>query len=263
FLFAWTAMTQKSWRPLLHGAAALALGFGVAAFYLVPAAYEQSWVNISLALASGLQPSQNFLYAVIADAEHNTFNRIASNTAALMIVLTGVFAALSFPRRMPITGPFTKSFWSALVAVSLMATFLMTRISNILWLMLPKLRFVQFPWRWMSILAIPFACFISAAILRKRMRGYTAAAMIAAVFAVLAYTATYMVRHTWWDSEDVPVLLEALQNDQGFEGVDEYDPQGNDHSLLSEKSEKVTVTRATPEAEPEMGAAPASDANVT
>ena len=260
-LFAWAALTQKSWWPLLHGGAALALGFGVASFYLVPAAYEQSWVNISLALASGLQPSQNFLYAVIADAEHNTFNRIASNTAALMIVLTGVFAALSFPRRMPITGPFTKSFWSALVAVSLMATFLMTRISNILWMALPKLRFVQFPWRWMSILAIPFACFISAAIVHKRMRGYTAPLTIAAVLAVLACTATYMVRHTWWDSEDVPVLLEALQNDEGFEGVDEYDPLGDDHSLLAEKSERVRVTRATPGAEAETTAE--SDAKVS
>jgi hypothetical protein len=260
-LFAWAALTQKSWWPLLHGGAALALGFGVASFYLVPAAYEQSWVNISLALASGLQPSQNFLYAVIADAEHNTFNRIASNTAVLMIVLTGVFAALSFPRRMPITGPFTKSFWSALVAVSVLATFLMTRISNILWIALPKLRFVQFPWRWMSILAIPFACFISAAIVHKRMRGYTAPLTIAAVLAVLACTATYMVRHTWWDSEDVPVLLEALQNDEGFEGVDEYDPLGDDHSLLPEKSERVRVMRATLGAQAETTAE--SDAKVS
>ena len=57
-----------------------------------------------------------------------------------------------------------------------------------------------------------------------------------------------MVRHTWWDSEDVPVLLEALQNDEGFEGVDEYDPLGDDHSLLPEKSERVTIMPATPEA---------------
>jgi hypothetical protein len=150
-----------------------------------------------------------------------------------------------------------------LLALSLIAAFLMTHLSNIFWIALPKLRFVQFPWRWMSILAIPCACFVSGAIVHQRMRGYRAASTIVALLAILACTATYMVRRTWWDSEDVPVLLAALQNDQGFEGVDEYDPQGDDHSLLPEKSEKVTVTRATPEAEAEMGAALASDADVT
>jgi hypothetical protein len=99
----------------------------------------------------------------------------------------------------------------------------------------------------MSILAIPFACFISAAIVQKRMRGYRAASTTAALLAILTCTAAYMVRHTWWDSEDVPVLLQALQNDEGFEGVDEYDPQGDDHASLPEKSERVTVT--TPGAE--------------
>jgi hypothetical protein len=258
-LFAWTALAQKSRRPVLRGGAALALGFGAASFYLVPAAYEQRWVNISLALASGLQPSQNFLYSVIADAEHNAFNRIASNTAVLMVVLTGAFAALSFPRGRSIARPLTKSFWSALIAVSVMAAFLMTRLSNILWILLPKLRFVQFPWRWMSVLAIPFACFISAAIVHKRMREYRAPLTIVALLAVLGCTATYMVRHTWWDSKDVPVLLEALQNDEGFEGVDEYDPVGDDHALLPEKSERVTVVPATPEAETTAE----SDAEVT
>jgi len=130
----------------------------------------------------------------------------------------------------------------------------MTPISNILWIVLPKLRFVQFPWRLMSILAIPFACFSCAAIVRKRMRGYGSGSMIAAVLAILACTATYMVRHTWWDSEDVPVLLEALQNDEGFEGVDEYDPLGDDHSGLPEKSERVTVMPATPRAGSESDA---------
>jgi len=118
---------------------------------------------------------------------------------------------------------------------------------------------VQFPWRWMSILAIPFACFIAAAVVHKRMRGYRAPSAIAVVLAVLACTATYMVRHTWWDSEDVPVLLEALQNDEGFEGVDEYDPLGDDHALLPEKSERVTVMPATPDAEAESK----SDAKVS
>jgi len=256
-LFAWTALTQKSWLPLLHGSAALALGFGLAGFYLVPAAYEQRWVNISLALASGLQPPQNFLYSVIADEEHNAFNRIASHAAVLMMALTGVFAVLSFSRGRSTPAPFTKNLWNALVALSMMAAFLMVRISNILWIVLPELRFVQFPWRWMSILAIPFACFASAAIIQKRMRGYKAASLFATLIAVLICTVTYMVRHTWWDSEDVPVLLEALQNGQGFEGVDEYDPLADDHSLLPEKSERVTAVPARP------GADVGSNAEVT
>jgi hypothetical protein len=111
----------------------------------------------------------------------------------------------------------------------------------------------------MSILAVPFACFISATIVQKGMRGYRAASITATLLAILACTAAYMVRHTWWDSEDVPVLLQALQNDEGFEGVDEYDPLGDDHASLPEKSERVTVMPATSNA----GAGTESDAEVT
>ena len=98
-VFLLSAITSRSWQPLLHGCAGLALGLGLAGFYLAPAIHEQSWVNITQALASGLQPSQNFLYATIADVEHNAFNRIASGTAALMIGLTAIFAAATFSRR--------------------------------------------------------------------------------------------------------------------------------------------------------------------
>jgi len=77
-VFAAAAWRQRSTVPLKNGASGMALGFGFAAFYLVPAIYEQRWVNISGALAGGLRPAENFLFAKTSDAEHDDFNRIAS-----------------------------------------------------------------------------------------------------------------------------------------------------------------------------------------
>jgi hypothetical protein len=97
----------------------------------------------------------------------------------------------------------------------------------------------------MSIPAVVFALFSGTAIARKNKRWYSSASIIVVIAAVLACTASYMVRHTWWDSEDIPVLQEAIENDQGFEGTDEYDPAGDDHANLPEKSPRVTLLRTT------------------
>ena len=108
------------------------------------------------------------------------------------------------------------------------ATVLMLRFTSILWLLLPKLRFVQFPWRWMSIITIPFVFFLAATVARRRFRWLC----IAATLALLATTGVYLVQHTWWDDEDFSALRAAVDSGDGFDGTDEYDPIGDDHYNL-------------------------------
>lgn len=232
-LFAWAAFAEKSWRPFATGATSMALGFGLAGFYLVPAAYEQRWVNIGQVLSAGLLPSQNFLYTMIDDPEHNLFNWIASTAAVILIVITGL-AALAVYRQQRQQTEITDQIrtWRALLLFAAAATFMMLKPAAILWNLLPKLRFVQFPWRWMSILAVAFVWFIAAASARSRLRWL----WIVATLGTLSATGIFFVRNTWWDSDDVPSLQFGMTHGMGFEGTDEYDPVGDDHYNLPAKA---------------------------
>jgi 6-pyruvoyl-tetrahydropterin synthase related domain len=254
-IFAWAALAEKSLQPLWRGAGGLALGFGLTSFYLFPAAYEQRWVNISQALSSGLQPSDNFLYTMGNDPEHNAFNWIASSVAILMMVVTGIPGILA--RRevaQEQEGEEKKKLWLVLMLLSAAAAILMVRPSSMFWTYLPKLRFVQFPWRWMAILAVPYAYFSTATMVRKRMPWIWCVVVLAAA----AGTATFLVKKAWWDSDDIPSLQDAVANDQGFEGTDEYDPVSDDHTNLAEKAPRVQILPA----EESSGAAPNAEIRI-
>jgi hypothetical protein len=243
-VFCFAALTRRSWQPLVHGAVALVLGFGLSGFYLVPAAYEQRWVNIGQALSTGLLPSENFLYTVINDPEHTLFNWIASSIAVLLMVLTGL-ASLGAPRdEQDRQGAVDNRVSRTLLLLAGLATVLMLRFTSILWALLPKLRFVQFPWRWMSLLAVVFAVFLGNAMGRKRWRWVWAVV----TFALIGGTAVVLVERGWWDTEDIPALREAMAKGEGFDGTDEYDPVGDDHTNIPTKSPEAAVvdTDSTP-----------------
>jgi hypothetical protein len=239
-LFAWAALAQRSWKVALRAMAGLALGLGLTGFYLLPAAYEQRWVNIGQALSSGLLPAENFLFTYLDDVEHTWFNWISS-FCALALILLAALTALSSRRFAHNKAPANafKSSWATLLLLGSVSTLMMLPPTGPLWNLLPKLRFVQFPWRWMSILAVVCSCFLAAAV--ERRRGWLWFVLAAILSFPLGY---FLVQNTWWDPDEMPTQRAAIASGTGYEGVDEYDPVGDDHLDLPKHAPLAKIVPA-------------------
>ena len=229
----------RSARPLLRGGAALGLGLALAAFYILPAALEQPWVNISEVLAPGLGFPENFLFTRTPDAEHTHFNFIVSWIAVEVIAVT--FAGMLACRRRWIGKRPAAWIWWVLVVVS---TLLMLPVTSFLWAHLPELRFVQFPWRLLLVLDVPFA--LSLAVVLGSLRGAGRLAGWTLVLAALAVTGFLLTRSNWWDSGGAADFYEEhFRNSAGYFGVDEYGPYGSDHYDLNQNAPLVELSPAT------------------
>ncbi len=214
---------RRDLRPLFPGAAAMAGGLSLAAFYILPAAWEQRSVQISQALTENLRPVQNFLFAHSNDPEFVLFNWKVSAVALGTILVTGVAAVFSARYRKDFL-----QLWAMLLALACASAFLMFPPSIFFWQHLPKLQFVQFPWRWLVPLDVSLALFVAAALhnARKQWLGWIA------ILIATGALGTAFVNDTWWDSEDIPVLANAILSGHGYEGTDEYQPLGCDRYQL-------------------------------
>lgn len=214
-LIAVATIYNRSLRPTWIGACAMVVGFALAAFYIFPAAYEQHWVQISEVVKSNLAPERNFLFTHSDDPEFLLFNWKVSGVALLVILivsLTAVFVARQ-RRRFP-------DVWWMLLALGSASTLLMFPISAVLWRHLPKLQFLQFPWRWLGPLGAVFACFVAAWWPQPKKQRIT----WAAVLSVMILLGVVVASDAWWDSEDVDHVSDGIQSGYGYSGTDEYAP---------------------------------------
>jgi 6-pyruvoyl-tetrahydropterin synthase related domain len=226
------AWQRRSSRIVLVGVIAVVLGAALAAFYLLPAVYEQKWVSIAEAISPGLRPQDSFLLSHTPDRDHDAFNRVVSWVAIAEILFTvaAAWAARSWRSRNP-------ALWYSLVPWSAACAVLMLSITRPLWNFLPKLQFMQFPWRWLLCLGVPFALLI---VLGMR-RWVARAAIYLAMLGVLAFGWQHF-QPPWWDhAADLRELRDNMATGVGYEGVDEYTPLGADPSSVDKGARRVTV----------------------
>ena len=225
------AIRQKSARPIFFGVAAAVIGIALAAFYVFPAAYEEKWVNISQVLSPGVQPSDNFLFTTLSDADHNHFNRLVSLVAVAEMAWLALGIWFSRKRAR------TLGLWITTTAWGVATALVMFSFTSALWNHLPQLKYVQLPWRWLLCLNVSLALLVVIACNRwsTRLLGYTA------LLLVLVFV-WHRVQPPWWDHvSDVELMHRAMLSGEGYEGTDEYVPINADSYEIDKTARKATL----------------------
>jgi hypothetical protein len=232
------ALLSHSWAPVLRASIGALLGMGLVAIYLVPATCEQRWVDIHQVTEDpGQTLENNWLFARHADPALEFHDMVLHQASIIVVAMIAVALGgllVSWLRgRLADRG----RWWIPFAVITVAVLFLQFAFSRPLWNLLPELRFLQFPWRWLVVLEAPMAiCFVwsiwpgdSA----KFWRRAAAMAACALVFVAMTSVAGLVFFQTCYPEDAVPAMLDAYRAGQGFGGADEYEPIGADNSLVA------------------------------
>ena len=229
-------------RTLTRGAGALVLGCFLAADFLLPAWYEQRWVEIGRAVGPGMRIRDSFLFEHTGEAFHDQVLHTASWIGVATLAagaLLGVVAWFRYRRGAAHDagaerGDQVRSIVPFLLAVLALVALLQTRASLPVWQALPELAFLQFPWR-LLLPASAVAALLAALALPQLNRRAHAALLgctIVWVGAMTAWAAT--VSYQPCDDEDRVAAQLPLPSHGGLEGTDEYTPRGSDNGEIQQ-----------------------------
>jgi hypothetical protein len=249
----------RTWRFLIRTTMAMLLGAGLASFYLLPATYEQRWIDVSQVLSPGVRPQDNFLFTLTGDADHNRFNFLISAVALgeIAVLAWAMGWALRKRQRSPArSAPLERRGrrslsdegraqywpWLLLAAWGTGSAFLMLSESNWLWQHLPKLRFVQLSFRWLLCMNAALAVFLAMAFKRRTSHWLLTAALMAGLI-----FAAYRIQPVWWNTaSDIQEMRVAIAEGSGYEGTDEYVPAGADPYELNKDLPRISSESGGP-----------------
>lgn len=262
-------LVERSWKPLVRAAAGAALGMGLIAVYLLPAAYEQRWVDIHQVTEDPEQTLENnWLFAVHADPQmaiHDQVLHTASMIALAMIAVALVGLLMCWLRgRLP----GTRGWWVPLALVPFAVLLLQFPVSHPVWNLLPEVRFLQFPWRWLVVLEAPMGIFVAAALwpgaAERKWRQVVVGLAGAAVFVGMTAWAARDLFQVCDVEDSVDSMASVYRAGTGFVGTYEYEPMGADNSevarglppacFVSDPAVKLGQDAKTPDAPPEWNA---------
>jgi hypothetical protein len=280
------ALLSRSWFPVMRASVSFALGASLCGLYLIPAAWEQRWIDVLQITGingdSGLKIENNWIFPHHADPGLNLHDQelhFISPVAISMIALALASMLAMWLRRRISSNQHRASspasemvwngklrewrWWAPLALIPPVVLLLLLPVSLPVWNLLPKLRLLQFPWRWLLVVEAPMGIFFAAAVWptesRRRWLRPAVAFLCGAFFLAVTLFAAGNFFRDGVESDDLATLLAEYNSGLGFVGTYEYAPPDSDSSLvasglpdacLTGSSDRVLGIAATPEDNP-------------
>jgi hypothetical protein len=240
-----SAVLARSFFPLIRAAIAGALGFALTAFYLLPALLQQRWISPGEAVNGQTDPElviqNNWLFSrppLVQNGSRLSIMTIVSLSMILLALLSAIFLwwRARGPNRSFLLDSTQKRFFTIFVLISGITLCLQLPISFPIWNLLPKLRFLQFPFRWLVVLDAPMAVLFAGAIWPRKSRSFSRrASALAAGIVLMAVSIAYANSSFFRACEmggSLDELLSRYRAGAGFWGAEEYAPPGSDNSTV-------------------------------
>ena len=216
------------------------LGLALAAFYLLPAAYERRYVQVAMAIIANMRVDDNFLFGHTGDGPHDAVLHTVSVVAIGMLIAAAIALAIAFflRRRDGGNGDLQadrSNSLAILVALTICIAFMLTPASLPLWHHVPELAFLQFPWRLLCVLGATLALTVGLA-LRSIPQSKTSMLLLSLI--AIAFVGTMTARkiitfRQFCDVIDLPsARAQLFTTHHGVEPTDEYTPNDADNDVL-------------------------------
>jgi hypothetical protein len=241
---------QGLWSSLIRLAAGVGLGLAASAFFWTTMLAELPWIKGNSANQNIYYDYRaNFLFSPAALTNRNTWYANVLAFAVLGMLLPAVIL---------MTKKRGSRATKAAVVLTLVSFLMATELSRPLWLLIPKLREVQFPWRWLAITSLTGSVLLAASLPKWKSvwrRGFRPLHLIPALGVVLSlcFIATQVV----WDSDYLPreqfdSLLTSIRGSASFKDwMPVWASEGRQPYLIKDRvkseSRPVTINSWEPE----------------
>ncbi|MFH1487217.1 MAG: glycosyltransferase family 39 protein, partial [Chloroflexota bacterium] len=264
-LFAgWLAYIRKSWRVLVRCLWCLVLGLGLAAFFWLPALAERGFVHVDRLLGGYLNYGDHFVYL------HQFFfspwghglslaGPVDGMSFAIGVVhLLAVAVALLLLWRMGMGANRESLVVSFFVMLVFVAVFFASNASSFLWQWIPLLPYLEFPWRFLALVAAStaFICGFPVLVLKSGDKRLTNGLMGGIIVALLVLNFPHARPERFLEARDTDYgPREIAARDIAVTTAREYEPVWvrerprspvGERLVVMEGNARVAVVRVSP-----------------